>query len=508
MSSTSKNSQYHHFVPRFLLKNFAHPFKPSTKYFKDSGRRNKRRNKDGVYPGDSMLNVIKLDGTTADIFETPMAKTLGIVDMYRDVQHDVAPNHLEEKLSKLESRAGTVIAKIRKTFEAGGKDVWITRPERDVLRKFLFIMKYRGSSAHKRFYSQEDQEYSSNDKERLLKYMRTKGFKKPIEVWLDNINVMLDVKMDPQMEWMAWLREHAYPDDAMWFIAHCQSMYMAVSSPAGPDDEFLLTENAYSIHEGPVSCYFDPITKRLVQGSYTEFHVLSVVSPKLIIVLRSIVLPEPEADEHDDLRIWRENAYERTAAQLIDPASTRSILEELPIRKARNSYSKIVDGRFTLLEGEDGVHRVNDRFHLLFSPISSKYTDRINFIMLENAHKISTVVFKSRLAAIRTLKGYLTTPCEVNGVPSFKMIEGIEDNRRSKFLRKLEKLVNDLGSKATLVYQSGNGQCDDQHQMALRVASQMLQRRLANDQGLPSDFKRRYAKLGLFQIITQAITDR
>ena len=155
MSSTSKSPQYHHIIPRFLLKNFAYSFKPSAEHVKDSKRRNQRRNKDRFYPGDLMLNMIKFDGSTAGIVESPVAKTLGIVDMYRDLGHDVAPNRLEEKPSKLESRVGIVIAKIRRTFEAGDKDVWITRSERDVLRNFLFIMKYRGSSAHKCLYSQE-----------------------------------------------------------------------------------------------------------------------------------------------------------------------------------------------------------------------------------------------------------------------------------------------------------------------------------------------------------------
>lgn len=139
--------------------------------------------------------------------------------------------------------------------------MWITRTERDTLRKFLFIMKYRSSSAYKRYYHHDAEEYPENDKERLLKYMREKGYKKPVDVWFDNINAMLELKMDPQMEWMGWLMEHVYPDDAMWFIAHSQKMYLALCTPSDPESEFLLTENAYGIHEGPVSLFMNPITK-------------------------------------------------------------------------------------------------------------------------------------------------------------------------------------------------------------------------------------------------------
>ena len=77
---------------------------------------------------------------------------MGLTDMYRDFAHATNQHYLEQQLSKLESRAGQIISKIKKAFEANENEVWITRPERDDLRKFLFIMKYRGSMAHKRFY--------------------------------------------------------------------------------------------------------------------------------------------------------------------------------------------------------------------------------------------------------------------------------------------------------------------------------------------------------------------
>lgn len=245
LSAPTTKSQYHHFVPRFILKNFAHPYEPPVGTSKNSCKGNRRKKKNGPYPGDLMVNVINLDAATAEIVEQPVAKTLGMTDMYRDLRHDTNQNHLEENFSTLESRAALVINKIRKAFEAGDRDVWIIRTERDTLRKFLFIMKYRGSGAHKRYYHHDAEEYSENDKERLLKYMREKGYKKPVDVWFDNINAMLELKMDPQMEWMGWLREHVYPDDAMWFIAHSQMMYLALCTPSGPESEFLLTENAY-----------------------------------------------------------------------------------------------------------------------------------------------------------------------------------------------------------------------------------------------------------------------
>lgn len=71
--------------------------------------------------------------------------------MYRDFANATNQHYLEEQLSGLESRAGGIVSTIRKAFEAGNQEVWITRTDRDVLRKFLFIMKYRGTRFRKRF---------------------------------------------------------------------------------------------------------------------------------------------------------------------------------------------------------------------------------------------------------------------------------------------------------------------------------------------------------------------
>lgn len=495
---STQRSQYHHFVPRFILKNFAHPFRPPDEAvsgpFKDSRRRNRRRKKkNGVYPDEPMLNIANFDGDTASVVEMPIAKTLGMTDMYRDVREGAKnQHHLEEKLSKLESQAGMVISKIRKSFEAGEREVCITRPERDTLRKFLFIMKYRGSGAHKRFYHDDGEAYSEDDREKLLAYMGKRGFKKPFDVWLDNINAMLEVRMDSQLRWMEWLTEHAYPDDAMWFIAHCQMMYLALCTPSSPDDEFLLTENAYGIHEGPISCFVDPISKKMTQGSYTEFHFLAPVSPKLIMVLRSFLLPVPEEDSDEEVRAWRESMLEQIKAQHNFPQRVKSLLEDLPIRKARNSYTRIIDGRLVLLDGEDGLRRASDKFIFQFFPISTEHMNKINFVMLENAHTISTIVFKTQPAMCRTLSEYLTTPCEIDGVPSLKQIEGTQNDQRLNFLRKLEKVLSDMGSKATAIYGTAKGQTTDPHV----ILGQMLKKKHINESNEPSEFMQLYGILG------------
>lgn len=78
-STADVKSQYHHYVPRFILKNFAH-LKP----FSDGGKNKRNKNRT-----EHMVHCINLSGTDAEIDETPVAKTFGVIDMYRDLSNVV-----------------------------------------------------------------------------------------------------------------------------------------------------------------------------------------------------------------------------------------------------------------------------------------------------------------------------------------------------------------------------------------------------------------------------------
>lgn len=255
-------SQYHHFIPRFILRNFVHPTNQRQVSSKKSPKSAKRSRKSGRNYNEPMIYAVDLSKPTAEILERPVSRTFGITDMYRDLKNFRNEHYLEEELSKLESRVGEVVSKMRKHFEEGKADVWITRTERNILRKFLFIMKYRSSRMHKRFYHQDAQGYFADDKEKLLRYMDEKGFKTPSDVWFDNIKGMLELKMDVKGDWMKELPARIYPDDANWFIMHTQMMYLALCTPTNKDQEFLLTENAYGVYEGPSTLLKTPALER------------------------------------------------------------------------------------------------------------------------------------------------------------------------------------------------------------------------------------------------------
>lgn len=444
---SAEKSQYHHFIPRFILRNFS--YKPP------KNGKNKRGKGNGKKQHvDDMLHTIDLSGPTAEIVDATVGRTLGKVDMYRDFAKAENQQGLEMQLSVLESLAGSVVAKIRKGFEAGDKDVWITRLERDTLRKFLFIMKYRSSNMDKRFRHESFEDYSADDREELLEYVRGKDFEKPIDVWFDNIKAMLELEMDPGGKWMEEIRKRAYPADAEWFVHHTQSMFMALCTPSDKDDEFLLTENGYGIHEGPVSGRVDPSTGKYTTTSYTEYHVFAVISPRLMIVLRSFILPNPMEDNLQGVRELRQTLYQMCASTHDNPNEVHSILADLPILKASNSYTRLKNGRLVLLNGEDGSHRADHRFCFRFFPVATDHVDKINSIMLEESYGISTMVFGSRTGARKIFESYLSAvPRAESG---FKTVSGKPDDPRLIFLQKLELVAKEMGSNVVAVYRARN----------------------------------------------------
>jgi hypothetical protein len=64
-----------------------------------------------------MLHAINLAEVAADFIETSVFRTFEMTNMYRDFTHVINQHYLEEQLSRLESRADTIISTIRRAFE-------------------------------------------------------------------------------------------------------------------------------------------------------------------------------------------------------------------------------------------------------------------------------------------------------------------------------------------------------------------------------------------------------
>jgi hypothetical protein len=481
ISPQASKSQYHHFIPQFILRNFAHPFTPP------KGKR--RRKKNGPRPGDHMLYTVNLTTDTPEIMEVPAKRTFGLQDMYRDFAGASNQQYLEDQLSRLESATSLIIRKIRKSFEGGDSSVWINRSERDLLRKFLFIMKYRGPGFRKRYDHQNSDAYSANDKERLAEYMNEKGFVSPLDVWFDNIKAMLELHMDLEGKWREELLQRIFPDDACWYIFHIQSMYLAFCTPSSLQSEFILTDNCYNIYEGPSSVAIDPKTGEREDTVWTNYHEFSPISPRLLMILRSFMLPQPEEDANEEIKQSRKRWHVLSAGQHGTASAMTSILADLPISKARNSYSTISENRLQLLGGEDGSPRWSHRFCFRFFPVSTAHTNKINTIFLDNSYKCSSIAYNSRPALRESLDYYLAIPIE----SGFKVIDNESDDPRFLCLKKLERVTSELGSKVTAIYQV----------LPPKITEEEFQRTALKElfQYLPDEHVKMYIKLGMSPLL-------
>jgi hypothetical protein len=163
--------------------------------------RRKKNKKTKIYPGDPVLHIIDLAREVPQLCESPVKRTFGLADMYRDVSNASDHHFLEKEIGKLESQASSIIAGIRKAFESQQSGFSMSRQQRDTLRKFLFIMKYRGPTFHRRFHGDGSGKYNADDTNQFNKYMQEKGYQNPVDVWFKSIKTILDLKLDLEGKW-------------------------------------------------------------------------------------------------------------------------------------------------------------------------------------------------------------------------------------------------------------------------------------------------------------------
>lgn len=295
----------------------------------------------------------------------------------------------------------------------------------------MFLLKYRGSQFHQRFYAKHAaEEYDADDKAGLLEYMRENNLRRPVDVWFQGIEAIAQCQMDAAGDWMSTMPTVMYPPDASWFISHTQQSYMAFCVPSEAGTEFILTDNSYNIYEGINS----------VLGPWINFHDFAPVSPKLLIVLRSYILPVAEEDTDDireERRMWRTIAVD----QVFGPGKT-SELADLPITKARNNYTRMVGNHLEPLE-ENWSASKRDQFHFKFFPVATGHMNKLNSFFLDNVR--SSIVFASPKSFTKALEWYMADTSR-----TWKNIVGSATEKAAKVakLEKLAALMKALGSVA------------------------------------------------------------
>ena len=454
---SSPQPQYQHYVPKFLLRNFAHPYKPSDRKKRKGGR----KDENGVYYGEAVVRSVDLTSNPPVICEKPINRILGQMDMYDDkTKSGKEQRRIEEVLGRLENQAALAFTKIKKAYaehqerqgEEGEREqpehmgaACLTRSERDCIRKFLYILKYRGLMDHQRYNHQMPGAYVAEDREYMHEFMDEKLYERPLNVWLDNIKQIIDMDMDLEYDWAHELTKRMYPEDAMMFFMHSEMFYMCICTPANPDDEFLLTDNSYNVFEGPNTFIRNKQTGKVQQSLFAPLHMFAPVSPKLMIVLRNALLPNPLEDADEEIRRERE-MERRIDLGAFSEDLRKSLLADLPVAKARNNYSKVIDGRLTVIPGWDGKKKKEDRFYFDFFPIDRRHVNTINSVFLGNLGPSTSVIFETTATFARTLDWFLTSPSSFG-----KIMSGMEGDGHEESLRKLEVISRSLGSTGETV---------------------------------------------------------
>ncbi|KAL8871330.1 MAG: hypothetical protein Q9174_002811 [Haloplaca sp. 1 TL-2023] len=388
-------SQYHHYVPRFLLRNYA----VHRDGYGISTTTTKTKKKKGKAKSSQPQNLNLLNLQTGVIEQTFLSKNFGVQDMYRDFKSmDPDQQHkLERQLGRLEEEVSQTISLVKRRFEAGKEEVHLSRREKDQLRKFLFIMHYRNRTFQSRF-EKSREDYDANDRETMLQYMDEKGFTHPREVWFANLRVFLTTEnpCDPhpdraQQSVLAWrdeLMSQAYPPDAQWFWKNTQMHYTCFCTPSCELDEFLMTQNAYSVFEGPNDIV------------WTDYHLFAPITPKLMIVTRQNVLRNSsEAPGGFD------NIVNLMRSQHLYPEKATSLLQDLPVAVPGNNYSTLVNGKRVLSATK--MSPAKHVFFFKFFRIATKHVQLINTVFLEEAYQTECLAFKTKPGLVRAIEAYL-----------------------------------------------------------------------------------------------------
>ncbi|KAG6118119.1 hypothetical protein E4U14_007164 [Claviceps sp. LM454 group G7] len=456
---TAVPKQY--FVPRFLLENFSHPFRPhgkgeAARLTCQAQNASPRSNGKKLRRGESVVNHIDMSTEVTFVTEKPVGSIFGRFNMYQKAGiSNKEQTRIEYKFNRLESDASAIFRRMLTALTANRRGLWLTREERNQVRKFLFVMKYRGPTSFGRYCHATMETYSAEDKEQLAMYMRENSFSRPIDVWMDNLEKLIDVKMDAQMDWIQQLPTRMYPTDAYWAITHIQCSYMTLCTPSARDAEFIVSDNCYSIAEGPHKVPMDAKSGKRAVQKWTSLHEFGPISPRLLIVLRSALFPSPQEDGADaDVKETRE-LLQSCQEAMLGPLS-ETLLADLPVSKASNNYSEVVDGVLRAIPGAAGAPSRGHSFFFNFFPLENVYVDRINGIFLDNASSCHSLMFHTEAAFRRSLEWYMDDceyfPKYVAGTTTAAAAFSAapSDLQQRACLRKLGGLFIQLGSEKRL----------------------------------------------------------
>ncbi|KAK3844650.1 MAG: hypothetical protein J3R72DRAFT_64773 [Linnemannia gamsii] len=306
-------TQFHHYIPRFILKSFADNFllkRSNSEFIADtsgifkptspsgvqlggssrgrgsSGRGNKGGAVGGAVRGGHQggtgqapfrhlsyyINVYRVKDHTTELSD--IKRAYGVTDMYRDITADDEMK-FEKLLGNLESTSATFIRKIW-----SGEDLSLTRSQLADMKKFLCIMMYRGENRRGQYYNIQ---FDLDTLTSVKRHMVHNNIKKVQDVWFDNLKWLVETPVSGIIEEFkkalniapknpfAIALQYKGPIHVLELLDFGQmaNNYVCIWE-AEEGSEFILSEGCFGAYEGHMD---------------VTFHNFFIVSPRYAIVL-------------------------------------------------------------------------------------------------------------------------------------------------------------------------------------------------------------------------------
>jgi hypothetical protein len=300
----------------------------------------------------------------------------------------------------------------------------------------MIVMTYRCTNIFSRYNHQSVLDYDSADKEDMLQYMRENGHDRPIDVWYYNLLAILNLPFEDDDEWYKKVLPGIYPADARWVQIYMHTMFPVICAARAREEEFILTEHAFCVHEGPISIYTEYPTLQTRQFASFEFHAICVISPRLALVFRSHFLPERGDQDNTMMQANKKEGLSKFMTIHGDPDKFRSLL-----------YDLLVSRPLIINPSSDSGPDLAPTFRFRIYKFRNNRVQAINFVILEQTHDLSEIVFRTTAALKHALEYYLSQLAS-QGFERVKRVSSHEADPLLLYLEKLERIAWELGSKA------------------------------------------------------------
>ncbi|KZV92097.1 hypothetical protein EXIGLDRAFT_836674 [Exidia glandulosa HHB12029] len=432
MAPDPTRSQYQHYIPRFILRNFTPVLEhDSDRHFIASTSPAVLRLGQGAPPKAkhtwwktlkerTRLNVWHIDTATlamnVDPGENVLGSTFGASDLYLDPHH-ADHDHIEHKLSLLEGKASIINQKGDERCSRRREECWVHPPRPD-------------SSRGAQYFKSAFDELTMDSLRRHIAENLENPNATPRDVWLQNLKEFLDSKFADLFE-----NKRIYEHDRYEYVYGYRRFRMAIwRAPANV--EFVVTSDAYSLYEGR---YFDMASADPVIGAWyqetlgtrrgrhptqggrgtTPWVKVFPMHPKFIIALVDSSMADKSpmhAMLHGDVPESRffdfpcprtDTTYANLSREAVAARKRRDMdgFERRPPGSERPKFESWSDtSSWDFVRGHyvDGIPaEAREQDHLAFK-ISTLTTDQVrivNGLMLENAHGAVTFCSTAQLYA-------------------------------------------------------------------------------------------------------------